>query len=106
MSAIMVIMTHDFPTKWELEAHVKRDLEDFDRLKPKLIELGLIHAQHGILANPQDKFRHTGIMKFKDIDAYKNCMEAMRGHDWENNTNEINNVFRFEVYVVDYELDT
>ena len=51
MAAIMATFTHDFATKWELEAHIRKDLEDFMKIKDQLIELGLIGAEHGILFN-------------------------------------------------------
>ena len=82
MAAVMATFTHDFATKWEMEAHIKRDLEDMERLQDQLIKLGMVSAELGVLANQKDKFRHTGVMRFKDIEAYKKCMEALRGHDW------------------------
>ena len=42
MAKIMMTFTHDFKSKWELEAHLKRDHDDFMMIKDKLLELGMI----------------------------------------------------------------
>ena len=102
MAAIMATFTHDFATKWELEAHIRKDLEDFMKIKDQLIELGLIGAEHGIMFSQKDKFRHMGVMRFKDAEAYKNCMEVINGADWDK---EISRVNRFEAFAVDFYLD-
>ena len=106
MAAVMAIFTHDFATKWEMEARIKRDLEDMRRLQDQLIKLGMAGAELGVLANQKDKFRHTGVMRFKDIEAYKKCMEALRGHDWGDHVKEISTVFRGEVYALAAEIKT
>ncbi len=102
MAEIMATFTHDFATKWELEAHIRKDLEDFMKIKDQLIELGLIGAEHGIMFSQKDKFRHMGVMRFKDAEAYKNCMEVINGADWDK---EISRVNRFEAFAVDFYLD-
>ena len=112
MAAVMFISTHDFATKWEMEAHMKRDLDDMARLQDRLLELGMLSAELGVLANTMDnqavrktgKFRHTGVMRFKDIEAYQKCMEALQKHDWGDHTKEISSVFRGEVHAVVYEI--
>ena len=102
MAAIMATFTHDFATKWELEAHIRKDLEDFMKIKDQLIELGLIGAEHGIMFSQKDKFRHMGVMRFKDAEAYKKCMELIDGTEWDK---EISRVNRFEAFAVDVYLD-
>ena len=102
MAAIMATFTHDFATKWELEAHIRKDLEDFMKIKDQLIELGLIGAEHGIMFSQKDKFRHMGVMRFKDAEAYKKCMELIDGTEWDK---EISRVNRFEAYAVDLYLN-
>ena len=72
-------------------------------IKDQLIELGLVGAEHGIMFNQNDKFRHMGIMRFKDAKAYKNCIEVINGADWDE---EIARVNRFEVYAIDLYVDT
>ena len=67
-----------------------------------LIELGMISARHGVLSNQKDKHRLIAILKFKDADACKNCMELSEAADWKR---EINRVERLESYVIDAELD-
>ena len=67
-----------------------------------LIELGMISARHGVLSNQKDKHRLIAILKFKDADACKNCMELSEAADWKR---EINRVERLESYVNDAELD-
>ena len=67
-----------------------------------LIELGMISARHGVLSNQKDKHRLIAILKFKDADARKNCMELSEAADWKR---EINRVERLESYVIDAELD-
>jgi hypothetical protein len=103
MAAVMATFTHDFATKWEMEAHIKKDLDDFKEIKDQLIELGLTGAEHGIMFNKKDKFRHMGIMRFKDAKAYKNCMEVINGADWDD---EITRVNRFEAYAIDLYVET
>ena len=98
MAAVMATFTHDFATKWEMEAHIRKDLDDFMEIKDQLIELGLVGAEHGIMFNQKDKFRHMGIMRFKDAEAYKHCMEVINGTDWDD---EITRVNRFEAYAID-----
>ena len=49
MKKIMATFTHDFATKWELEAHIKRDHDDFMKIKDQMIEFGMIGAEHGVL---------------------------------------------------------
>ena len=44
MAAVIATVTHDFATKWEMEAHIKKDLDDFMEIKDQLIELGLTGA--------------------------------------------------------------
>ena len=48
MASIMATYAQDFATKWELEAQNKRDLDIFDNLSDRLIELGMISARHGV----------------------------------------------------------
>ena len=98
----MATFTHDFATKWEMEAHIKRNLDDFMEIKDQLIELGVMGAEHGIIFSQKDQFRHMGVMRFKDAEAYKNCMELIDGTDWDN---EISRVNRFEAFAVDVYLD-
>lgn len=98
----MATFTHDFATKWEMEAHIKRDLNDFMEIKDQLIELGLIGAEHGIIFSQKDKFRHMGVMRFKDAEAYQSCMEVINGAGWDK---EISRVNRFEAYAIDFYLD-
>lgn len=102
MASIMATYAQDFATKWELEAQNKRDLDIFDNLSDRLIELGMISARHGVLFNQKDKHRLIAILEFKDADAYKNCMELIEATDWHR---EINRVERLESYVIDAELD-
>ena len=66
-----------------------------------LIELGMISARHGVLSNQKDKHRLIAILKFKDADACKNCMELSEAADWKR---KINRVERLESYVIDAEL--
>ena len=102
MAAVMATFTHDFATKWEMEAHIKRDLDDFMEIKDQLIKLGLIGAEHGIMFSQKDKLRHMGVLRFKDAEAYKNCIKVINVTDWDK---EINRVNRFEAFAVDVYLD-
>ena len=102
MAAVIATFTHDFATKWEMEAHIKRDLDDFMEIKDQLIELGLIGAEHGITFSQKDKFWHMGVMRFKDAEAYKNCMKVIDGTEWDK---EISRVNRFEAFAVDVYID-
>ena len=102
MTKIMATFTHDFATKWELEAHIERDHDDFIKIKDQMIEFGMIGAKHGVLFSQRDKHRHKGILRFIDVAAYKKCMELMKGADWDK---EITSVNRYESYVIDVELD-
>ena len=43
-----------------------------------------------------------GVLRFKDVAAYKKRMELMNGADWDK---EITRVNRYESYVIDVELD-
>ena len=40
MTKIMATFTHDFATKRELEAHIKRDHDDFMKIKDERSNLG------------------------------------------------------------------
>ena len=102
MAAVMATFAHDFATKWEMEAHIRRDTDQFLEIKDQLVELGLVGAEHGIMFSQKDKFRHMGVMRFKDAEAYKNCMKVIDGNDWDN---EISRVNRFEAFAVDVYLD-
>ena len=102
MAAVMATFTHDFATKWEMEAHIRRDTDQFLEIKDQLVELGLVGAEHGIMFSQKDKFRHMGVLRFKDAEAYKNCMEVINGTDWDK---EISRVNRFEAFAVDFYLD-
>ena len=102
MAAVMATFTHDFATKWEMEAHIRRDTDQFLEIKDQLVELGLVGAEHGIMFSQKDKFRHMGVLRFKDAEAYKNCMEVINGTDWDK---EISRVNRFEAFAVDVYLD-
>ena len=102
MAAVMATFTHDFATKWEMEAHIKKDIDDFMKIKDQLIELGLVGTDHGIVFSQKDKFRHMGVMRFKDAEAYKKCMELIDGTEWDK---EISRVNRFEAYAIDVYLD-
>ena len=102
MAAVMATFTHDFATKWEMEAHIKKDWDGFMEIKDQLIKLGLIGAEHGIMFSQKDKFRHMGVLRFKDAEAYKNCMGVINGTDWDK---EISRVNRFEAFAVDVYLD-
>ena len=102
MTAVMATFTHDFATKWEMEAHIREDLDGFMEIKDQLIKLGLIGAEHGIMFSQKDKFRHVGVMRFKDAEAYKNCMEVIDGTDWDK---ELSRVNRFEAFAADVYLD-
>ena len=102
MAAVMATFTHDFATKWEMEAHIREDLDGFMEIKDQLIKLGLIGAEHGIMFSQKDKFRHVGVMRFKDAEAYKNCMEVIDGTDWDK---ELSRVNRFEAFAADVYLD-
>ena len=102
MTAVMATFTHDFATKWEMEAHIREDLDGFMEIKDQLIKLGLIGAEHGIMFSQKDKFRHVGVMRFKDAEAYKNCMEVIDGTDWDN---ELSRENRFEALAADVYLD-
>ena len=102
MAAVMATFTHDFATKWEMEAHIRKDMDGFMEIKDQLIKLGLIGAEHGIMFSQKDKFRHMGVMRFKDAEAYMNCMEVINGTDWDK---EISRVNRFEAFAVDVYLD-
>jgi hypothetical protein len=102
MDKIMATFTHDFATQWELEAHMKKDLVSFMAIKDKLIEAGLTHSKHGVLAGQQGKFRHMGIMFFDSVEAFNACIEIIRNADWDA---EIAKVNRFENYVIDVEVN-
>ena len=102
MAAVMATFTHDFATKWEMEAHIRKDMEGFMEIKDQLIKLGLIGAEHGIMFSQKDKFRHMGVLRFKDAEAYKKCMELIDGTEWDK---EISRVNRFEAYAVDLYLN-
>ena len=102
MASIMATYAQDFATKWELVAQNKRDLETFEKLSDRLIELGLTSAKHGILFNQKDKHRLIAVMEFKNTEAYKNCMDLIEGTDWNR---EINRIERLESYVIDAELN-
>ena len=102
MAAVMATFTHDFATKWEMEAHIRRDTDQFLEIKDQLVELGLVGAEHGIMFSQKDKFRHMGVLRFKDAEAYKNCMEVIDGTEWDK---EISRVNRFEAFAVDVYID-
>ena len=102
MAAVMAIFTHDFATKWEMEAHIRRDTDQFLEIKDQLVELGLVGAEHGIMFSQKDKFRHMGVLRFKDAEAYKNCMKVIDGTEWDK---EISRVNRFEAFAVDVYID-
>ena len=102
MTAVMATFTHDFATKWEMEAHIREDLDGVMEIKDQLIKLDLIGAEHGIMFSQKDKFRHVGVMRFKDAEAYKNCMEVIDGTDWDK---ELSRVNRFEAFAADVYLD-
>mgnify|MGYP001501470754 FL=1 len=69
MAEIMATYTHDFVSKYEMEAHIRRVTDQFLEIKDQLVELGLVGAEHGIMFNQKDKFRHMGVMRFKDAEA-------------------------------------
>ena len=102
MAAVMATFAHDFATKWEMEAHKKKEWDEFMEIKDQLIKLGLIGAEHGIMFSQKDKFRHMGVLRFKDAEAYKNCMEVIDGAEWDK---EISRVNRFEAFAVDVYID-
>ena len=102
MAKIMATFTHDFATRWDLEAHIKKDRDDFMKIKDQMIEFGMIDAEHVVLFSQKDKHRHMGVLRFKDVAAYKKRMELMNGADWDK---EITRVNRYESYVIDVELD-
>ena len=77
-------------------------MDQFLAIKDRLIELGLTSAEHGIMSTQKDKFRHMGVMRFKDAEAYKKCMEVIEGTEWDK---EISRVNRFEAYAIDVYLD-
>ena len=64
-----------------------------------MAKLGLTGVKHGILCGQQDKHRHMTIMRFKNAEAYKMCMELINGVDWDR---EISRVDRVETYVIDF----
>jgi len=101
MSDIMISYTHDFATKYEMEAYIRDDLKAFDAIKDHLIELGMTGAKHGILFGQKDKYRTIAVLTFKDTESYKNCVEIIEGHDWNE---EITKVMRHESYVIDAEV--
>ena len=102
MADIMVTFAHDFTTKWEMEAFARQDMKGFEAIKDQLIELGLVGTEHGIMFSQKDKFRHMGVMRFKDAEAYKRCMEVIEGTEWDK---EISRVNRFEAYAIDVYLN-
>ena len=102
MAKIMATFTHDFATRWDLEAHIKKDHDDFMKIKDQMIEFGMIDAEHVVLFSQKDKNRHMGVLRFKDVAAYKKRMELMNGADWDK---EITRVNRYESYVIDVELE-
>ena len=102
MAAVIATFAHDFATKWEMEAHIRRDTDQFLEIKDQLVELGLLGAEHGIMFSQKDKFRHMGVLRFKDAEAYKNCMEVIDGTEWDK---EISRVNRFEAFAVDVYID-
>ena len=102
MAAVIATFAHDFATKWEMEAHIRRDTDQFLEIKDQLVELGLVGAEHGIMSSQKDKFRHLGVLRFKDAEAYKNCMEVIDGTEWDK---EISRVNRFEAFAVDVYID-
>lgn len=102
MGKIMATFTHDFATRWELEAHMKKDLDSFMAIKENLMEAGMTHAKHGILFGQKDKFRHMGMMEFDSVEAFNACMEIVRNGDWDGDIAKVN---RFENYVIDMEVN-
>ena len=74
----------------------------FLEVKDQLVELGLVGAEHGILFNQKDKHRHISVLRFKDAEAYKNCMKVIDGTEWDK---EISRVNRFEAFAVDVYID-
>ena len=102
MAEIMATYTHDFVSKYEMEAHIRRVTDQFLEIKDQLVELGLLGAEHGIMFSQKDKFRHMGVLRFKDAEAYKNCMEVIDGTEWDK---EISRVSRFEAFAVDVYID-
>ena len=102
MAAVIATFAHDFATKWEMEAHIRRDTDQFLEIKDQLVELGLVGAEHGILFNQKDKHRHISVLRFNIAEAYKICMELINGADWDK---EISRVNRFEAFAVDFYLD-
>ena len=101
MSDIMITYAHDFATRWEMEAYVRKDLEAFDAIKDHLIELGMTGAKHGVMFGQKDKHRTIAVLTFKDVESYKKCVEIIEGHDWYD---EITKVMRHESYVIDAEV--
>ena len=102
MAEIMATYTHDFVSKYEMESHIRRVTDQFLKIKDQLVELGLVGAEHGILFNQKDKHRHLSVMRFKDAEAYKNCMEVMNNTEW---ADDISHVIRFDAYAIDVYLD-
>ena len=102
MAAVMATFTQDFATKWEMEAHIRRDTDQFLEIKDQLVELGLVGAEHGIMFSQKDKFRHMGVLRFIDAEAYKNCMEVIDGTEWDKAISRVN---RFEAFAVDVYID-
>ena len=51
----------------------------------------------------KDKFRHMGVMKVRDGDAYNDCMEVLDSAEWDK---EISRVNRFESYAIDLYVET
>ena len=102
MAEIMATYTHDFVSKWEMHAHIGKITDRFLEVKDQLVELGLVGAEHGILFNQKDKHRHMSVLRFKDAEAYKICMELIDNTEWDD---EISHVIRFDAYAIDIYLD-
>ena len=62
MSAFMVTFTHDFATKWEMEAHIRRGFEQTMPLQDKMAELGLTGVEHGILCCQKEQLHNGQVM--------------------------------------------
>ena len=85
----------------DLKKHLGRDEKVFMSILPELKGSGLAESKRGILAEPEGKYSHQGILIFNDKAAYEACMQIIKDADWDDEIVKLN---RYETYILDHEL--
>ena len=101
MVRYMWCANHSFTSIEDLKKHLGRDEKVFMSILPKLKGSGLAESKRGILAEPEGKYSHQGILIFNDKAAYETCMQIIKDADWDD---EIVKLKRYETYILDHEL--